>query len=67
MSRRQLTGAISRPRPKKGSARTTRGSIPRRVGPSALITGPSKEAVIRVHEKAGHPAKERYELWIQTS
>jgi hypothetical protein len=32
-----------------------------------LITGTSKEAVIRVHEKAGHPAKERYELWIQTS
>jgi hypothetical protein len=32
-----------------------------------LITGPNKEAVIRVHEKAGHPAKELYELSIQTA
>jgi len=32
-----------------------------------LITGPNKEAVIRVHEKAGHPAKELYELPIQTA
>jgi hypothetical protein len=27
-----------------------------------LAEGPSKEAVQRVHEKAGHPAKEVYEL-----
>jgi len=32
-----------------------------------LITGPNKEAIIRVHEKAGHPAKELYELSIQTA
>jgi Protein of unknown function (DUF4242) len=32
-----------------------------------LITGPNKEAVMRVHEKAGHPAKELYELSIQTA
>ena len=32
-----------------------------------LVTGPNKEAVIRVHEKAGHPASELYELSIQTS
>ncbi|WP_214320270.1 SCO4226 family nickel-binding protein [Nonomuraea sediminis] len=27
-----------------------------------LSTGPSKEAVLRVHEKAGHPTSEIYEL-----
>jgi hypothetical protein len=27
-----------------------------------LAEGPSKEAVQRVHEKAGHPAKEIYQL-----
>jgi hypothetical protein len=32
-----------------------------------LVTGPSKEAVIRVHERAGHPASEIYELTIQTA
>ena len=32
-----------------------------------LVTGPSKEAVIRVHERAGHPTSEVYELAIQTS
>ena len=32
-----------------------------------LVTGPNKEAVIRVHEKAGHPASGVYELSIQTS
>jgi len=32
-----------------------------------LVTGPNKEAVIRVHEKAGHPASQVYELSIQTS
>jgi len=29
-----------------------------------LATGPSLEAVIHVHERAGHPAKEVYELPI---
>jgi hypothetical protein len=29
-----------------------------------LATGPSKESVMRVHEKAGHPTPEVYELPI---
>jgi Protein of unknown function (DUF4242) len=29
-----------------------------------LSTGPSKEAVMRVHEKAGHPTSEVYELAV---
>ncbi|MEY9905016.1 hypothetical protein ABIA35_001232 [Catenulispora sp. MAP12-49] len=29
-----------------------------------LSTGPSKEAVMRVHERAGHPANEVYEVPI---
>ncbi len=32
-----------------------------------LATGPSREAVIRVHERAGHPADEIYELPLQAS
>ena len=32
-----------------------------------LATGPSKEAVMRVHEKAGHPTAEVYELPIEVS
>jgi len=30
-----------------------------------LSSGPSKEAVLRVHEKAGHPTAEIYELPIE--
>jgi hypothetical protein len=30
-----------------------------------LSTGPSKEAVLRIHEKAGHPTTEIYELTIE--
>ncbi|GAA0997730.1 SCO4226 family nickel-binding protein [Subtercola frigoramans] len=30
-----------------------------------LSTGPSKEAVMRVHEKAGHPTHEVYELAVE--
>jgi hypothetical protein len=30
-----------------------------------LSTGPSKEAVQRVHDKAGHPADEIYELPVE--
>jgi Protein of unknown function (DUF4242) len=30
-----------------------------------LSSGPSKEAVRRVHEKAGHPADEIYELPVE--
>ncbi|GAA2051652.1 SCO4226 family nickel-binding protein [Catenulispora yoronensis] len=29
-----------------------------------LSTGPSKEAVMRIHERAGHPASEVYEVPI---
>jgi hypothetical protein len=29
-----------------------------------LSTGPSKEAVMRIHERAGHPATEVYEVPI---
>ena len=30
-----------------------------------LSSGPSKEAVLRVHEKAGHPTKEIYEVPVE--
>src|ERR1700709_324206 len=30
-----------------------------------LSTGPSKEAVMRVHEKAGHPTAEVYEVAVE--
>jgi Protein of unknown function (DUF4242) len=30
-----------------------------------LSSGPSKEAVMRVHEKAGHPTEEIYELPVE--
>jgi hypothetical protein len=30
-----------------------------------LSSGPSKEAVLRVHEKAGHPTQEIYELPVE--
>jgi hypothetical protein len=30
-----------------------------------LASGPSKEAVLRVHEKAGHPTTEIYELTVE--
>jgi hypothetical protein len=30
-----------------------------------LSTGPSKEAVMRVHERAGHPVSEVYELTVE--
>ena len=30
-----------------------------------LSSGPSKEAVIRVHERAGHPTAEVYELAVE--
>jgi hypothetical protein len=30
-----------------------------------LATGPSRDAVIRIHERAGHPASETYELPIE--
>jgi hypothetical protein len=29
-----------------------------------LVSGPNREAVIRIHERAGHPADEVYELPI---
>jgi len=30
-----------------------------------LVTGPSKEAVMRVHERAGHPTPDVYEVPIE--
>jgi Protein of unknown function (DUF4242) len=30
-----------------------------------LATGPTREAVIRIHERAGHPTHEVYELSIE--
>ncbi len=30
-----------------------------------LATGPSKEAVMRVHEQAGHPTTEVYEVTVE--
>lgn len=30
-----------------------------------LATGPSKEAVMRIHERAGHPTPEVYELPVE--
>lgn len=32
-----------------------------------LSTGPSKEAVMRIHKRAGHPTAEIYELPIEVS
>jgi hypothetical protein len=32
-----------------------------------LATGPSKDAVQRVHQKAGHPAAEIYEVPVEIS
>ena len=32
-----------------------------------LSTGPSKEAVMRVHERAGHPAAEVYEVPVEVT
>jgi hypothetical protein len=30
-----------------------------------LSTGPSKEAIMRIHERAGHPTDEVYELTVE--
>jgi hypothetical protein len=30
-----------------------------------LATGPSKEAVMRIHERAGHPTQEVYEVTVE--
>jgi Protein of unknown function (DUF4242) len=30
-----------------------------------LATGPSREAVLRIHEQAGHPTSEIYELTVE--
>jgi hypothetical protein len=32
-----------------------------------LVTGPSKEAVMRVHEQAGHPTPQVYEVPFEVS
>ena len=30
-----------------------------------LATGPTREAVMRIHERAGHPTREVYELQVE--
>jgi len=32
-----------------------------------LASGPSREAVLRIHERAGHPASEIYELQMEVA
>ena len=32
-----------------------------------LASGPSREAVLRIHERAGHPASEIYELAVEVA
>ena len=32
-----------------------------------LATGPSREAVLRIHERAGHPTSEIYELPVEVA
>jgi hypothetical protein len=32
-----------------------------------LASGPSKEAVMRIHERAGHPTGEVYELTVEVA
>jgi hypothetical protein len=32
-----------------------------------LVSGPSREAVLRVHQRAGHPTNEIYELQVEVS
>ena len=32
-----------------------------------LATGPSKEAVMRIHERAGHPTAEVYDLTVEVA
>ncbi len=32
-----------------------------------LATGPSREAVMRIHERAGHPTSEVYELRVEVA
>jgi hypothetical protein len=32
-----------------------------------LASGPSREAVLRIHERAGHPTAEIYELAVEVS
>ncbi len=30
-----------------------------------LVTGPTREAVMRIHKRAGHPTREIYELQVE--
>jgi hypothetical protein len=50
------------------------GRAPRRGGPQPLLpalfclsTGPSKESVLRIHERAGHPTTEIYEVLVEVA
>ena len=52
-------------------SRTTRASLRAGLARSeagkvfCLATGPSSEAVMRIHERAGHPTPEVYELTVE--
>ena len=65
--RRRPTGATSRSRRTRASTTSAPGSIPRAGKVFCLSTGPSREAVMRVHERAGHPTPEVYEVPIEVA
>ena len=58
-------------------ARMAQAGVARAVSPAhtpfdgdvvfCLATGPSKEAVIRIHERAGHPPAEVYEITAEVA
>jgi len=56
---------IWRSRGRRACTSSTRGSTPEAGKVFCLSSGPSKEAVLRVHEKAGHPTEEIYELPVE--
>ena len=59
------TDATSRSRTTRASSTSAPGSIPVAGKVFCLATGPSKEAVMRIHERAGHPTPEVYEVPIE--
>ena len=61
-------GARPRPRDRaatRASTSSARGSTRGAGKVFCLATGPSKEAVMRIHERAGHPTPEVYELTVE--
>ena len=70
--RRHRRAAEGGPRARPGDRGATRacissapGSIPSRARSSASSSGPSRESVMRIHERAGHPTAEIYELQVE--